>query len=411
MVRRYVTYDDSNNYKIIISDQVDDFPQYVHVSKPRDITATHTFDPADGYAPFILGPNADGYWIEGLNADLLDGYHSTSYLLKTDIEPVFFTHTIANANTWESASTIMGNSVDSITQYQVITTISPDGVNAYTSICNFAVTNFNGTYRFVGYSDTTTILVADNIMLHPSETDNVALDMRFTLDNNTGTLGFQYTYPVSGAICSSNVYNKSTSFLTGAQGYQGPKGDTGSVGPTGPSGSGSGSGSTGPTGPVGPAGSAGATGPAGSAGSAGSAGATGAAGATGPTGPIANFGTRITYTTLSANDWESSGVTLTNSTNIITQYQVFSSIKKITDGYSFISVCSFGVVNFNSNYRFVGYSNSTTTLHASEIAFSETDDVGNDIEFILDNSSGNLTIQYKSSAVGSICVSNVFIYV
>jgi hypothetical protein len=38
------------------------------------ITAQHTFDTPD--APFVLGTNAQGKLVEGLNADLLDGKHA-----------------------------------------------------------------------------------------------------------------------------------------------------------------------------------------------------------------------------------------------------------------------------------------------------------------------------------------------
>ena len=57
----------------------DDHPQYVHISIPRTITAQHTFDPVAPGAPFILGANATGQLITGLNADLLDGLDSTAF--------------------------------------------------------------------------------------------------------------------------------------------------------------------------------------------------------------------------------------------------------------------------------------------------------------------------------------------
>lgn len=52
----------------------DDHPQYVHVDEDRVITATHTLSPTEASPPFILGPNAQGQLIEGLNAELLSGY-------------------------------------------------------------------------------------------------------------------------------------------------------------------------------------------------------------------------------------------------------------------------------------------------------------------------------------------------
>lgn len=57
----------------------DDHPQYVHVSENRTISATHTFNPSTANAPFILGSNAQGELVTGLNADLLDGLDATAF--------------------------------------------------------------------------------------------------------------------------------------------------------------------------------------------------------------------------------------------------------------------------------------------------------------------------------------------
>lgn len=51
----------------------DDHTQYVHNTIARTITAVHTFSPASASAPFILGANAQGQLVTGLNADLLNG--------------------------------------------------------------------------------------------------------------------------------------------------------------------------------------------------------------------------------------------------------------------------------------------------------------------------------------------------
>jgi hypothetical protein len=54
----------------------DDHTQYVHISNARTIDAVHTFNPGTAdTAPFILGTNAQGAWVEGLNADMVDGHH------------------------------------------------------------------------------------------------------------------------------------------------------------------------------------------------------------------------------------------------------------------------------------------------------------------------------------------------
>lgn len=51
----------------------DDHTQYVHNTIARTITAVHTFSPDSVTAPFILGANAQGQKVIGLNADLLNG--------------------------------------------------------------------------------------------------------------------------------------------------------------------------------------------------------------------------------------------------------------------------------------------------------------------------------------------------
>jgi hypothetical protein len=51
----------------------DPHTQYVHLSIARTITAQHTFNPATAIAPFVLGANAQGRLVSGLNADQVDG--------------------------------------------------------------------------------------------------------------------------------------------------------------------------------------------------------------------------------------------------------------------------------------------------------------------------------------------------
>lgn len=65
----------------------DDHPQYVHTDVSRTITATHTFNPSEPEAPFILGANSQGQLVEGLNSDLLDGKDST-YFYSPDNTPI-----------------------------------------------------------------------------------------------------------------------------------------------------------------------------------------------------------------------------------------------------------------------------------------------------------------------------------
>lgn len=57
----------------------DDHTQYVHMSAARTITGQHTFNPT-GVAPFVVGAGASGLLVSGLNADLVDGYHASSFV-------------------------------------------------------------------------------------------------------------------------------------------------------------------------------------------------------------------------------------------------------------------------------------------------------------------------------------------
>lgn len=51
----------------------DDHKQYVHQAIARVISAIHTFNPSAAGVPFVLGANAIGQKVVGLNADQLDG--------------------------------------------------------------------------------------------------------------------------------------------------------------------------------------------------------------------------------------------------------------------------------------------------------------------------------------------------
>lgn len=57
----------------------DDHTQYMHNTTARTVSAVHTFNPSSTGAPFILGANATGQLVTGLNADLLDGQHGAFY--------------------------------------------------------------------------------------------------------------------------------------------------------------------------------------------------------------------------------------------------------------------------------------------------------------------------------------------
>lgn len=75
----------------------DDHAQYVHISAARTITAQHSFSPPSTQAPFLLGANAQGQLVTGLNADLLDGVELSA--IQAEIDSDISTHAaIANAH-------------------------------------------------------------------------------------------------------------------------------------------------------------------------------------------------------------------------------------------------------------------------------------------------------------------------
>lgn len=63
----------------------DDHSQYVHISNNRTITAQHIIAPTSVQAPFVLGANAQGQKVNGLNVDLLDGLDSTAFVLASNV--------------------------------------------------------------------------------------------------------------------------------------------------------------------------------------------------------------------------------------------------------------------------------------------------------------------------------------
>jgi hypothetical protein len=84
-------YVDSITYSMSHSDLLesylgDDHPQYIHISNARDITAKHTFN-TNGI-PFYIGSNSANYKVNGLNSDLVDGLHASSFLRSDDNDAV-----------------------------------------------------------------------------------------------------------------------------------------------------------------------------------------------------------------------------------------------------------------------------------------------------------------------------------
>src|SRR5690606_5547412 len=51
----------------------------VGTDEARTIVVQHTFNPSSAGAPFVLGTNAQGQLVSGMNADMLDGQHASAF--------------------------------------------------------------------------------------------------------------------------------------------------------------------------------------------------------------------------------------------------------------------------------------------------------------------------------------------
>jgi hypothetical protein len=88
----------------------DDHSQYVHITTARTIDAVHTFNPGSATAWCILGANATGQLITGLNADELDGLSSA------DFATAIHTHATTDVTSGTFADARISES--SVTQHQ-----------------------------------------------------------------------------------------------------------------------------------------------------------------------------------------------------------------------------------------------------------------------------------------------------
>jgi len=79
----YAPYDHTHDHSKLSNLNLDSHTFYVHSNVSRNITAQHTFNPNKISSPFILGTNAWGQLVSGLNSELLNGLNSDSFLLKT----------------------------------------------------------------------------------------------------------------------------------------------------------------------------------------------------------------------------------------------------------------------------------------------------------------------------------------
>lgn len=75
---RTYTFQNGDGTVAFLADIAAAVADVVYRSTPVTITAVHTFNPAAPGAPFILGANAVGQLVTGLNADQVDGAHASS---------------------------------------------------------------------------------------------------------------------------------------------------------------------------------------------------------------------------------------------------------------------------------------------------------------------------------------------
>ncbi len=66
---------------------------FLKIATAQTVTVAHTFNPAVAGAPFALGANALGYVVSGFNADQLDGLHKTDFLQLATAQTVTARHT------------------------------------------------------------------------------------------------------------------------------------------------------------------------------------------------------------------------------------------------------------------------------------------------------------------------------
>ena len=66
---------------------------FLKLATAQTVTVAHTFNPAVAGAPFALGANALGYVVSGFNADQLDGLHKTDFLQLATAQTVTARHT------------------------------------------------------------------------------------------------------------------------------------------------------------------------------------------------------------------------------------------------------------------------------------------------------------------------------
>lgn len=122
----------------------DDHSQYVHINTARTVTAQHTFNPASAAAPFVLGANAQGQKVTGLNADLLDGLDSTAFFPASTITGTAGQISVTNGNGAANPTIGLASGVATAGTYKSVTVDTygrvTTGTNP-TTVAGYGITN------------------------------------------------------------------------------------------------------------------------------------------------------------------------------------------------------------------------------------------------------------------------------
>jgi len=123
---------------------------YVRKSTADTITAVHTLNPSSAGAPFILGANAQGRLVAGLNADTVDGQHGDAFVRKSSADTITAVHTFNPSSA--GAPFILGSNA----QGRLVTGLNADTVDGQHAEA-FAAANHNHDASYVRKSTADTI--------------------------------------------------------------------------------------------------------------------------------------------------------------------------------------------------------------------------------------------------------------
>ena len=195
---------------------------YVRKSTADTITVAHTFDPSTASAPFILGTNAQGQLVTGLNADMVDGKHST------DFTPYASTSTTVPASTtkWVRIAQSTNNIGRNAGLFEVSwATSGYHGRVVFFAGCHYGQTS-GTTLEQVHLSHFGSPCISQaRIVYHTTYTGNYAYVELYCVNNSSSStmtvevklidsLGWSLITPIDGSI-PSGYTSKSLTFARG----------------------------------------------------------------------------------------------------------------------------------------------------------------------------------------------------